>query len=117
MFSTDQLGSKLVALFSAFFVVTMLSGCAHMGDLYQPPGKTPLETVPFSITFDLQGNPLVLTPEGERIKPERVDFPIREVKAIGNIKTISAVEVHGSHYYVLNIGDDFYVIDLPPPHP
>ena len=117
MFNTEKLRSKIMALSSVFFVVTILGGCAHMGDSYQPPGKAPLETVPFSITFDLQGNPIVLTPDGERIKPERVDFPIREVKAIGSIKTISAVQVFGSHYYVLNIADDFYVIDLPAPHP
>ncbi len=74
-------------------------------------------TAPFSITFDMQGNPIVLGANGKIIPPSRVTFPIKDVKAIANVNTITAIEVYGSHYYVLKIGGDNYVIDLPPPHP
>ncbi len=113
-----QFRTKWMVLLPLLFAVIILNGCAGKGGyLYQPPEKTLEKTVPFSITFDMQGNPIVLGANGKRILPSRVTFPIKDVKAIANVNTITAIEVYGSHYYVLEIGGDDYVIDLPPPHP
>jgi len=107
----------LLVLASMILVSSLLSGCAGRGELYQPPGQPPQETVPFSITFDLKGNPIVVDRGGKLISPKRVEFPITEVRAIASLKTISAMEVHGSHYYILKISGDTYHIPLPAPHP
>lgn len=106
------------AILSLMIIATgLLSGCAGKGGLYQPPGQPPEATVPFAITFDLKGNPVVIDREGRAIPPQEVEFPIRQVNAIGSVTTISAIEVHGSHYYILKIGGNIYHIPLPAPHP
>jgi len=118
MINRKQCKSYLVLLSTSLIVASsLLSGCTSKGGMYQPPGKPPIETVNFSITFDLKGNPIVVDRDGKLISPKRIEFPITEVRAIGSLKTISAMEVHGSHYYVLNISGDTYHIPLPGPHP
>lgn len=117
MIHKKQYQSQLMVLVPLILAISLLSGCAGKERLYQAPGKPPQETVPFSITFDLKGNPVVVDRDGKLISPKRVEFPITEVRAISNLKTITAMEVHGSHYYILKIGGDTYHIPLPAPHP
>ncbi len=109
---------QLAALAAFMLAGTLLSGCASRGGgLYQPPAQPLQETVPFSITFDMKGNPIVVDREGQLISPKDVEFPVINVRAIATLNTITAMEVHGSHYYILKIGGNTYHIPLPAPHP
>ena len=70
------------------------------------------DTLPFSITFDLEGNVVVLDSTGNKICPKKARFPI-ETRAIANIQQITAIEIHGSHFLRIQCGDAVWTVDLP----
>lgn len=76
-------------------------------------GSVPAYAVPFSISFDREGNPVVFDEKGEAIKPAQVDLPIK-ASEIRSINSITAIAVKGSCFYVLNAGGRTYNIPLPP---
>lgn len=97
-------------------VILPMGACATMkdkkdgDDMGSEPSASSL--LPFSIVFDAKGNPLVQDEKGRLIAPEKVKFPIKDVKEIENLHTITVMGVIGSHYYVLKIGGDNYKIML-----
>ena len=70
------------------------------------------DTLPFSITFDLEGNVIVLDDAGNKICPKKAKFPI-ETTAMVNIQQITAIEIRGSHYMYLQCGDAVWKVNLP----
>ncbi len=84
----------------------------------EPTPTTPGNTLPYSVAFTLQGEPVVLGPDGRPLPPRRINFPIpgRNVKAITRMVNFNAIEVLGSHYLVYCFGPGFcFCIDLPHP--
>lgn len=70
------------------------------------------DLLPFSIAFDRKGNPVVLDEEGTRIPPKEIDFPIK-TQAIRSLETFTMVQYAGSSYYLLKIGGQYYLIEIP----
>lgn len=56
---------------------------------------TEKELLPFSIHFDIKGNPIILDRNGEVVKPTKNPGPI-PAEAVATISSITAVEIHGS---------------------
>ena len=91
----------------------LISACAHRGDDVKGP-KTPSYTVPFSISFDRQGDPVVFDQEGNKIPPAQKDlFPVKEVTEIKSMKTVTAIVVKGSCFWLLEAAGKSYQIPLP----
>ncbi len=79
--------------------------------------ETPTGPAPFYITFDAKGEPVVLDSKGNRLELER-EGAVAEIPTPSTIKRvtqISALEIEGSHYYLLFIGGRF--VKIPLPHP
>lgn len=95
------------------FVAIVSTGCAHMGEERVKGAPTPSYTVPFSISFDRQGKPVILDQKGEQIRPEAVHFPVKAQEVV-SMETFSAIKVKGSCFYLLEFGGNIYQIPLPP---
>ena len=98
-------------LLAALLALVMSAACA------QQPGKpTAVEgTVPFQITFTPGGEVIVLSKEGERLKPVPIKFPLhtREVAQVYNFNAFHGV---GSSYIIYCIGPGYcFCINLPNP--
>ena len=76
--------------------------------------ETPEGPAPFYITFDANGEPVVLDSKGNRLElePEGSVAKIPGPSIIKGLTQISAVEIEGSHYYLLYIGGRFVRIPL-----
>jgi hypothetical protein len=77
--------------------------------------KTPEVSAPFYITFDAKGEPLVLDSDGNRLplEGEGVDIRIPKPSTIKRVTNISALEIEGSHYYLLCLNGACTQIKLP----
>ena len=77
--------------------------------------KTPEVPAPFYITFDAKGEPIVLDSDGNRlpIEGEGVDIEIPKPSTIKRVTNISAIEIEGSHYYLLCINGGCVKLMLP----
>lgn len=94
-------------------LLTMIMiGCSHATGHRQDMPKPNGDYAPFSITFDREGQPVVLDSAGKRLGLETLPYKL-EPGTLKRINTISALEVHGSHYYVLIINGRAVRIDLP----
>lgn len=72
----------------------------------------------YSIGFTAKGEPVVLGPDGKRLPPTRINFPIPgdNVKEVTRLVNFNAMEVTGSHYLVYCFGAGFcFCVDLPHP--
>ncbi len=98
-------------------IVTPLMACAQMEKMTGMTEPSSENVLPFRVAFDRNGNVLILDEKGNMIRPTTdVKFPL-DVKQIRSVQTITAIEVVGSHYYLLKAGGNTYVIPLPAPHP
>ena len=88
------------------------SACSKEDDVSHSGHNTNKNLLPFSIAFDLKGNPLLVDQEGNRIKPTDVQFPIKAT-AIERIDSISIVQYRGSHITLVKIGNRYYPMPLP----
>lgn len=75
--------------------------------------STPAYAVPFSISFDREGNPVVFDEKGETIQPAQVDYPVTATE-IRSVNSITAMVVKGSCFYLLQAAGRSYQIPLPP---
>lgn len=95
------------------FVTMISSACAHMEDSSGVKGPNiPGYVVPFSFSFDREGNPVVFDQKGKKIQPSKVEFPVK-AEEIKSIYTASAVQVKGSCFSLLEFGGLTYQIPLP----
>jgi len=104
----NKLGKNLLLPFLALVMI----GCSHATEHRRDMPKHHGEYAPFYITFDREGQAVVLDRAGNPIKLENVPFELKPgtVKRINNI---TALEVHGSHFIVLIINNKAVRIDLP----
>jgi len=68
--------------------------------------------LPYSIRFDLKGNPVVVDEKGRPAKMEPVEPPFKAT-SVADIQTISVVTYTGSCIQVYNIGGKLYSFSLP----
>jgi hypothetical protein len=100
------------ALLLATLALT-IAGCAPPIKYDTPrSGETKMEA-PFYITFSPKGIPVVLASDGNPVEPMGVEAKIPTPSAIKRASQITALEIHGSHYYLLYIAGQFYKIPLP----
>ena len=85
-----------------------IGGCVRTVKYDTPPLQAP-----FYITFSANGEPLVLDGEGNPLKIEGTAAEIPTPSTIKRATQISALEIHGSHYYLLYINGQFVKIWLP----
>lgn len=75
-----------------------------------PKGKND----PFSYTVSIgeKGVPMVMDSQGISLPAEKVKLPM-DAKKIQRIRTISVIDVEGSHYILIDINGSLYRINLP----
>jgi hypothetical protein len=66
----------------------------------------------YSLSFDEKGLPVVLDAKGKPIPPKKVEGPV-DAKKIVRVRTISVIDVEGSHFILIEIDGRLYRIDLP----
>lgn len=81
-------------------------------DQVAQPGKGRDEYLPFSIKFDLDGNPVIVDEKGNRVEAEQTKLPV-EATSIAGVQSISVVTYTGSCKQVISIGGKLYTITLP----
>ena len=78
--------------------------------------KEPLQSKkdPYSYTLsiDAKGLPAVLDSKGIALPAKKVEFPV-DAKQILRVRTISIIDVKGSHFVLITINGTTYQINLP----
>ena len=100
------------ALLLATLAITV-TGCAQLQKYKTPKHETPELEAPFYITFSPEGEPVVLDSEGRPLKSIGSMAEIPKASTIKRTSQITALEIHGSHYYLLYISGRYYFIPLP----
>jgi hypothetical protein len=100
------------ALLLATLVLT-ITGCARTVKYDTPRSAETKVEAPFYITFSPEGAPIVLASDGNPVKPQGSVVEIPTPSTIKRASQITALEIHGSHYYLLYIAGQYYKIPLP----
>lgn len=97
------------ALFATLLTVS-LSACAE--ESRTEPPQPSRDLMPFSIGFDLKGDPVLLDEKGNRIPPTDVQFPIKAT-AIESVESITLVQYRGSHVKLIKTSGGWFTVPLP----
>lgn len=97
------------ALCAALLSVS-LSACAE--ETKTEPTTPARDLMPFSIGFDLKGEPVLLDENGNRIPPTDIQFPIKAT-AIESVDSITMVQYRGSHFKLIKTSAGWYKVPLP----
>lgn len=100
------------ALLLATLALT-ITGCARTLKYDVPRSERTMVEAPFYITFSPKGEPIVLASDGNPVEPLGTVAEIPTPSTIKRASQITALEIHGSHYYLLYIGGRYYKIPLP----
>lgn len=106
----DTKAHKIAYTLCASLLTVSLSACAEETKI--EPTTPARDLMPFSIGFDLKGDPVLLDEKGNRIPPSDVQFPIKAT-AIESVDTITMVQYRGSHVKLLKTSGGWYAIPLP----
>lgn len=101
---------KIAYAFCASLMTVSLSACAE--ETRTEPTTPTRDLMPFSIGFDLKGEPVLLDEKGKRIPPSDIQFPIKAT-AIESIDSITVVQYRGSHVKLVKTSAGVYAIPLP----
>lgn len=66
----------------------------------------------YTLTIDTKGVPAVKDARGNLIQAKKVDLPLKATKIV-RVRTVSVMDVEGSHYILIDIGGTLYQINLP----
>lgn len=69
--------------------------------------------LPYSIRFDLKGNPVLVDEKGEPIPSQKEPFPLKSTEVKG-LQSMSVMTYAGSCKQVYYINGRYYVVNLPP---
>ncbi len=113
-------GSFVQILFcSSLALVPVVGGCGDASDsqMDRKDSENASQTsdmsyLPYSIRFDLRGNPVIVDEKGNPAKLEAVEPPFKAT-SVADIQTISVVTYTGSCIQVYNIGGKLYSFSLP----
>ena len=90
-----------------------ITGCPRTVKYDTPRSEQTKVEAPFYITFGPEGAPIVLASDGNPVEPMGDMAEIPTPSTIKRVSQITALEIHGSHYYLLYIGGRYYKIPLP----
>lgn len=107
----------------AFALVAMLPVVAGCGETSKASDQSREEQqtetqgkktryLPFSIRFDLKGNPVIVDEKGNAVPAEPVELPVKAT-SIAGVQSISVITYTGSCKQVFSIGGKLYAITLP----
>jgi hypothetical protein len=94
------------------YLLVLCIGYIPLTACSKEPPKNQKDRFSYTLSFDAKGNPTVLDANGKPIPAQRVDGAV-DAKKIVRVRTISVIDVEGSHYILINIGGYLYKINLP----
>lgn len=95
----------------AYLLVSSI-GLVPLAACSKEPPKDKKDKFAYTLSFDAKGLPVVLDAKGKPIPPRKVEGPVN-AKKIVRVRTISVIDVEGSHFILIEIGGTTYQIDLP----
>lgn len=108
-----------IGLFACMVSLPLVGGCGDKepesnvnNDSEKSRPSERARYLPFSIRFDLKGNPVIVDEKGNEIELTPVKPPFKATEIVG-VETISVVTYKGSCKQVYNIGGRLYEIQLP----
>ena len=93
------------------FLAASVSACSSEKG-YEKPKPMGDDLLPFAIGFTKSGAPLIIDANGNRVEPEKIEFPL-ETKALERIDNITVLQIRGSHYKLFKLGNSYFKIPLP----
>jgi hypothetical protein len=90
----------------------VMIGCSHATEHRRDMPKMQGDYAPFFITFDREGQAVVLDRAGKPMELKALPYKL-EPGLLKQVNNITAMEVYGSHFYVLIINGKAIRIDLP----
>lgn len=85
-----------------------ITACAQEEEKMPEPRK---DLMPFTISFKLDGAPVLLDESGREIEPKQIEYPLHAT-AIERIDTLTLVQAKGSHYKLIKLNGKEYYIPL-----
>lgn len=96
------------------FLTQLTTACTHF---HTKDNRTtiPHDYSDFGGVKAVNGKLVLVAPNGRPLQPTKIDFPIKEVREIERISvhTITSIQVRGSHYCLVEVGNEYYRFDLP----
>lgn len=89
------------------YLLILCVGCIPLTACSKEQPKTPKDQFSYTLTLDEKGLPIV-----NGIPGKRVEGPL-EAKKIVRVRTMSIMDVVGSHYILIELGGVMYQINLP----
>lgn len=96
----------------ASFLAVLLMTCASIAACAKEPPATHPYRFNYTTTLDSKGNLTVLDARGKPIPAKRIDGPL-SAKKIVRVRTMSILEIEGSHYLAIIVDGVAYQIPLP----
>ncbi|MCG8533986.1 MAG: hypothetical protein MI808_02725 [Pseudomonadales bacterium] len=105
---SKKLSSVRFGVFAGLLAVSV-SACSQEKPTTPKKGD---DLLPFNVSFDRNGAPVLVDENGEKIKPVEVEFPIKAT-AVERIDTVTIVQIRGSHFKMVKIGSTYYKLVMP----
>lgn len=99
----------------AILLLTQLTtACTHF-HTKDSRTTTPHDYSKFGGIKAVNGKLILVDKNGVQLQPTKVNFPIKDVKEIEkiNVHTIISIQIRGSHYCLVEFGNEYYRFDLP----
>ena len=94
------------------YLLVLCIGYIPIAACSKEPPKDPKDQFSYTLSLDAQGNPTVLDARGKPVPPKRVEGPV-DARKIVRVRTMSVIDVEGSHYILFQINGTMYRFDLP----
>lgn len=107
-FGSDK---KILVCAAVFALTVPLGACGKEPDQSTAP-EPDSRYLPFAIKFDLEGKPVLVDANGDVIKPEVLQYPIKTT-TIERVDSVVLVQATGSHFKVIKVNNREYKIPLP----
>lgn len=99
---------KLIAKLMLLTLTLSATGCDAQEERPTKPGN---HLMPFSISFTLDGKPVLLGEDGRPLESTKLEYPLHAT-AIERIDSIVMVQAKGSHYKAIILNGVEYHIPL-----
>ena len=76
------------------------------------PSRNNKDRLSYTLSFDAKGMPVVLDAKGNPIPPKKVEGAV-DARKIVRVRTMSVIDVEGSHFILIDLDGTMYRIDLP----
>lgn len=76
------------------------------------PPKDKKDPYSYTLSIDAKGMPVIMSPKGVALPAKKVEFPV-DAKKILRVRTLSIIDVEGSHFVLITIDGTTYKVPLP----